>query len=210
MEKVLTALSRLWKDINTPPPTDEEKKKLEERQEQEKKALRLRKERDRNIFEKYKIRKTGGWGCLPALSLFGCSIWIVYDFFWGSKIVDFYFAVLVGLSWWISVLVMNVGNEWDAIVECKKEISSADSKYNWDRGLYDEEYIYTDSVWDVIIYKSAQWISYLVSIGVAILLALFMRDSVPRIIEGLSLKTIGIIIICLLIVVIYNQDRARK
>lgn len=208
MKKILTALSKFREYINTPPPTDEENKKLEEWQEREKKILRLKKEQDRETFEKYKIRKTGGWGCLPALLLFGCLIWILYNLFWGSKTIDLYFAIPVGLSLWISVLATDVANEWDAIVECKKEILSSDSKYNWDSGLYDEEYIYTDSLWDAIIYRFAQWISYFVTIGIVILLALFLIERIPEVIEGLSLKAIGIMIICLLLVVIHNQGRA--
>ncbi len=73
--------------------------------------------------------------------------------------------------------------------------------------IYKEGYLYDDSETFFIFYQILKGICYLASITGIVVIGLFAFSWIEKAINDASLKDIGILIIILLVVIIFNQRR---
>ncbi|MBX7149414.1 hypothetical protein K1X76_10070 [bacterium] len=158
-------------------------------------------EKNRTHIEKFKVKKMGGWGCLPLLLSFlyviGGAIALLIS---GKKPEPIFFSPLAMLI--PAFMTYDIHEEWNDKI-LAKERAAQDNPIIKDF-VYQEGYIYLDSQFKYWTYKIGKSIGILISciiITIAIVL-LFTWVS------GIHFDKSTVIII-LLVIIILNQIRGK-
>ena len=180
----------------------------------EERGALIEKEKARISIERYKMKIiSDSWLTIPAFSSF-YLLYACYEY-WRYKTYDPLLIISSGILFAAFAIANSLKEGWEKGLWIKYEAHGypEDGDYlpftpkSTRKLIYKEGYLYDDSETFFIFYQILKGICYLASIiGVGVI-GLFAFSGIEKAVNDASLKDIGILIIILLVMVIFNQRR---